>query len=304
MRTPDRRAEGDATPVAPVRRTTPPLPRHTAAPLALTRGKTEPAVSLYGMSIDTCSRDEALARVLRWAASPVSRVVVTPNTDHFIRWQRSEPFRELYLGADLTVIDGAPLATLARMEGISATRITGVDLFMDAAAAAAQQRLPLALIGGAPGVAEQAARRLTERFPGLDVVFTTSPSEEDLRSEEWLIAVARELRRHPEKIVALCLGSPKQEQLFRDLERVDPGLSGVYLCVGAAVDFAAGTLHRAPVLMQRLGIEWLFRFAVEPRRLFRRYFVDDWAILGYLLRSTLRRMLGRTRTTSPRPAVR
>ena len=89
----------------------------------------------------------------------------------------------------------------------------------------------------------------------------------------------------PRKVVALCLGSPKQEQLFADLERVaGPDFSGVYLCVGATVDILAGRVNRSPELLRRMGLEWAYRLVHEPRRLWHRYLVEDVRILKYFVR--------------------
>jgi N-acetylglucosaminyldiphosphoundecaprenol N-acetyl-beta-D-mannosaminyltransferase len=133
-------------------------------------------------------------------------------------------------------------------------------------------------------------------------------------SSSWLEATARELQRYPAKIVALCLGSPKQERLFADLQATPTGISGAYLCVGAAIDFAAGTVPRAPKLVQDLGLEWLHRLLQEPRRLWRRYLVEDVAVARYFVAAfarrasriltPLRRPTGDFEHAAPEPVVR
>lgn len=252
------------------------------------------------MHVDGDALESATARIESWAVGTRARLVVTPNTDHFLRWRKSERFRDAYTQADLTVLDGAPLTLLARLEGLRVNRVTGVDLFYAAAASAARIGVPFIIIGGGADVADAAAARLRDQLPNLSTPVVLSPDPAELGSQEWLVRTAEALRSYPQKFVALCLGSPKQEQLFRDLLTVAPDLSGAFLCVGAAVDFASGTIPRAPRFMRRIGFEWLFRLAVEPRRLWRRYLVEDVQLLTYFARSAFGR-IGRRRRSVPAP---
>lgn len=245
---------------------------------------------LQAMSVSMLDRSAVVRRALEWADSPRSRLVVTPNTDHFVRWRRDAVFRELYGRADLRIADGVTLPLLARAAGRPVPpRVTGADLFGDLARECATSGVPLIIIGGRNGVAAEAGRRLIAHYPGLSVAFVAEPSVTDLFSERYLRDLALRLAAHPRKVVALCLGSPKQERLFTDLDRRHAGIGGVFVCVGAAVDFAAGTVARAPAAMRALGLEWLFRLLSEPRRLWRRYVLDDSAMAWYIARAALRR---------------
>lgn len=248
---------------------------------------------LHGMQIDNVTLPEAVASVMRFSRSPVARLVVTPNSDHFLRWQRSADFRTLYAHASLVVPDGFPLTVMARLAGQpEATRVTGVDLFMAAMDQAVLQNIPVAIIGGKDGVAATAASNLVRDRPGLRFFLLESPAPEELDDETYVLALADRLAAEPRKIVALCLGSPKQEQLFDALSR-DTRLAGCFLAVGAAVDFAAGTARRAPAFMQKHGLEWMFRLAQEPQRLWRRYLLDNTRILPYVLGSATAGMANR-----------
>ena len=240
-------------------------------------------VTVRGLSVSTLALSAAAELLTDWAGELRPRLVVTPNTDHFLRWQDDERFRMLYERADLRTVDGAPLAALARRDGTPPPpRVTGVDLFGATVARAAAAGIPIVIIGGEEGVAAAAAAQLVSTTPGVRIAFTASPSRADLGDEQYLRRLTERLARTPHKVVALCLGSPKQEQLFADLERIaDGGLTGVYLCVGATVDFLAGRVRRSPVVFRRLGLEWLYRLVREPRRLWRRYLVDDVKILRY-----------------------
>jgi N-acetylglucosaminyldiphosphoundecaprenol N-acetyl-beta-D-mannosaminyltransferase len=251
-----------------------------------------PTSTIQGLPVSLLALQDAVSLITEWAASARARLVVTPNTDHFLRWMRDASFRALYRRADLRTVDGAPLVALARAQGVpTPPRVTGADLFTATAASAAAVGIPLVIIGGGPGIAHLAGRRLEDGPAGARVAFTDSPRPQDLLDEEYVQRLARRLAELPTKVVALCLGSPKQEQLFADLERVEVvPFSGVYLCVGATVDFLAGRVTRSPFFLRRLGLEWLFRLALEPRRLWRRYLVDDVRILRYFVRAARGRL--------------
>jgi len=254
---------------------------------------------LHGLRIDDVTLGEAADSVAKLAHNAEASLVVTPNSDHFLRWQRSEAFRALYDGAALVLADGFPLALMARFQGhTGATRVTGADLFVSAMDRAAKQDIPVAIVGGADCVAEAAATALSLSRPGLRFFLIESPTPAQLTDEEYLAGLAKRLAAEPDKIVALCLGSPKQERLYHQLAHFGE-LRGCFLGVGAAVDFAAGTVRRAPTRIQSLGLEWLFRLAQEPRRLWRRYLLDNTRILPYVARSATYGLALRSRPRSP-----
>lgn len=223
---------------------------------------------------------QAVRTIAAWADARVPAVVVTPNVDHLVLLEEDEEFRAAYDAAQLQLCDGMPLMVLARLSGDPLpARVTGADLFLDVCAEAVAHGQRVFIAGGMPEVLDKGIAVLRERYPGLDVVghspplgFEGTPDEEELRSR---IVAAR-----PD-IVMVCLGAPRAEIWATD----QCGRYGaVYLCVGAAIDFAAGARKRAPRWMQEFGLEWLFRLLQEPRRLARRYLVRDRAFLGIALR--------------------
>ena len=221
------------------------------------------------------------------------RLVVTLNVDLTLRTQSDPEFRKIVRGADLRVLDGAPLVLLARGLGIkSATRITGADLLPLVSQRAAQEGRRVAVLGGGAGTANAAAENLRARFPGLDIVTVDFPFAKDM-ADPQLQPVAEELRELSPDYVFVCLGAPKQEKWFDTWKRVLP--PAVYVGAGAAIDFEAGTKKRAPKIVQKLGAEWLWRLAQEPRRLAQRYLVTGPQILPLAERS-LRRSHSRVPT--------
>jgi N-acetylglucosaminyldiphosphoundecaprenol N-acetyl-beta-D-mannosaminyltransferase len=184
----------------------------------------------------------------------------------------------------LALPDGVPIVWVGRAQGKGVERVCGPDVMpalLDRSRASGARHY---FYGGAPGVAERLAGRMRAAYPGLEVVGTYSPpfraqsAEEDAADAE-LINAAR-----PD-YVWVGLGAPKQD-LWAARQR--PYLdSAVVLAVGAAFDFHSGGLRRAPAWMQRLGLEWLYRLAAEPRRLARRYFVTNSRFVVLLVRSRL-----------------
>ena len=226
--------------------------------------------------------------------------ISTPNVDILRRSAHDSAVRQLISVADLVVADGAPVVWAARLRGRPLPeRVAGSSLMWTLSAAAAQSERGIFLLGGGPGVAEQAARRLTEHAPGLRVTGTAAPPRGFEQDEQEMARLRAALRAAQPDIVFVGLGCPKQERLIQELA---PDLPATWwIGCGAALDFAAGELRRAPGWMQDSGLEWLYRLVSEPRRLARRYLVDD---LPYALRLLVGSALsGRTAAAAPPPRV-
>ena len=179
-------------------------------------------------------------------------------------------FRSRLNGSLLTTPDGMPLVWLGRLLGHrSVGRVYGPDLMLELCAATAGGRQSHFLVGGAPGVAAGLANRLRERFPGLRIAGTASPPFRALTEGEEAGLAAQIADAHPD-IVWVGLGLPERERFMAALlPRIG---STVMIGVGAAFDLLSGRVRQAPRWIQRSGFEWLFRLALEPRRLAPRYF--------------------------------
>lgn len=224
--------------------------------------------------------DQAARTVLHWARARRSALVVTPNVDHVVLLERDPAFRSAYEAAHLQVCDGMPLKMLASLAGTPVPeRVTGVDLFVEVCRRAAREDLRVFIAGGMPDVLENGIARLRRRFPGLQVTGHSPPfGFEGTAAEVELIDAIAAADPH---VVAVCFGAPRSEVwALQQLEH----RPAVYLSVGAAIDFVAGSRRRAPGWLQRLGLEWLFRLASEPGRLWRRYLVRDVAFLAVAAR--------------------
>lgn len=234
-----------------------------------------PSVSLFGLDIAAVSFDTALEHLSQAAErrDGHARVVVTPNVDHVVRLDASPEFHERYRAADFIFADGMPLVWASRLLGRALPqRVTGSDLFVALCRQAQRRQWKVMLLGGMPGGEPELLARFAQYFPGLDIDIVSPSMRFDPLGEEGQAFAQRVRERQPD-VVFLCVGMPKQENWALHYAVSLPG--GILLCVGAAMEFAIGLQRRAPGWMQRFGLEWLWRLASNPRRLWRRYLVDD-----------------------------
>ncbi len=209
-------------------------------------------------------------------------IVVTPNVDHVVRLDADPGFRQLYVQADYIFADGMPLVWASRMTDLPLPeRVTGSDLFVELARMAAAQKLPVFVIGGMPGQEAMLTAAFARRYPGLPVELYCPSMQFDPAGAEGREALRRVNAAKP-GIVFVCLGMPKQERWA--FAHRDEMQAGVVMCVGAAMEFALGFKSRAPLWMQKSGLEWCWRLASEPRRLWRRYIVQGSKFAGLLCR--------------------
>lgn len=224
--------------------------------------------------IDDISFDDAVDRIIEMSKTDSKQFVITPNVDHVIKNEKDIVFRKIYERADLILTDGTPLMWIADSLGYPIKeKIPGSDMLPRVCEKAAKEGSTLFFFGAAEGVADEAARRLTEKYPGLKVIGTYSPP---IGFEKNKIELEKAISAVNEKnadILVLSLGSPKQEKfMYNHLDKLN---FHVALPFGAAIDFEAGNVTRAPLWMRKCGLEWFYRFLLEPGRLFKRYFIDD-----------------------------
>lgn len=227
---------------------------------------------ILGMRVDATSYAAAAERVIAWARAGESRYVCVSTVHMVMEGHDRAEFQRIVNAADLVTPDGMPLVWGLKLLGIpSATRVYGPDLTPLVCERAAREGVPVGFYGGTPEVLDRMIANLTARYPGLRVVYRHSPPFRPLTAEEEAREI-KEIRASGARILFVGLGCPKQEQWMAARRgRID----AVMLGVGAAFDFLAGTKRQAPDLIQSLGLEWLFRLATEPRRLWRRYLYNN-----------------------------
>lgn len=246
---------------------------------------------------DTVSRIVAMARKRDRA-----RYVCTGNLDHLVIVSRDEAFKAAYDGADLVVADGAPIVWLSKLaatdeQAILPERVAGSDLFWELAKASSETGIRLFFLGGVPGAAAKAALIAEKRYPGAKIVGTYCPPFETFNTPEEQARIREVVRSARPDVLLVAFGAPKQEKWIaanKDLLGVP-----VSIGVGGSFEMAAGMLKRAPKWVQKVGLEWFYRFAQQPKRLFQRYFVDDLPYLfGAAVRTTMARLRGPQRLSA------
>jgi N-acetylglucosaminyldiphosphoundecaprenol N-acetyl-beta-D-mannosaminyltransferase len=244
--------------------------------------------------IDRTDFEQTVARIVQLARSGAPAMVVTPNSDHIVALECDAALRAAYNEADVVVADGMPLVWASKLlrEPLK-ERVTGADLMPRLCRSAADHGLKVFILGGKSGVPEEAARRLQAAYPGLMVAGAYSPPFGFERDEAENEAIVRMVANSGADLVFVGLGSPKQELwMHRHLQRFE---KGVFLGIGAAVDFCAGQVKRAPPWMQTAGLEWIYRWSQDPSRLTKRY-LRDFYVLVVLGKEIYKRSFGRGRT--------
>jgi N-acetylglucosaminyldiphosphoundecaprenol N-acetyl-beta-D-mannosaminyltransferase len=233
--------------------------------------------------IDSLTFGEAIDAIENLVAAKQGGIVFTPNVDHIVQVEHNVAFRTAYDDVSLSLVDGQPLLWASRLLGSPLPeKISGSDLMVPLARRAAERKWRVYLLGGGPGVAELAAHELKKQFD-IDIVGTDAPFVKPDGEAVDAPAVVERINRAAPQLLFAAFGAPKQE-LFLHRSRGDIG-AAVGIGVGAGFDFVAGRLRRAPRWISRSGLEWLFRLAQEPRRLARRYLVDDPEFLAILYRT-------------------
>lgn len=241
-------------------------------------------ISVIGAPIDAINWSQALARLSSWSAERKSRYVCICNAHSVVTARQNKVFAKVIREADMATPDGAPVAWLMRLQGIkNQERINGPDLMWRYCAEAAQRSESIYLYGGQQNTLDILQQKLNEHFPQLKIAGAYSPPYRELTTAEDL-AVVDAINFSGAGTVWVSLGCPKQEQWMADhLGQINAVMIGV----GAAFDYHAGTIQRAPLWMQRNGLEWLHRLCSEPRRLWKRYLVTNTLFIYYAGRQLL-----------------
>ncbi|MEV6343172.1 WecB/TagA/CpsF family glycosyltransferase [Actinoplanes sp. NPDC051851] len=250
------------------------------------------SVTLAGVQFDPIIEEEVVNRVLTALSEGRGGQIITPNVDILHRAAQDAEARHHIEASEITVADGKPLIWASRLAGNSLpARVPGSDLIWSLSEAMSTAGRSVYLLGGEPGTAERAEEVLRERFPSLKLAGHLSPSFGfDTREDEYA-AVCDEVVAAAPDMVFVGFGFPKQERV---IERLRPRLpQSWFMGCGAAIGFVAGVHSRAPEWMQESGLEWVHRLASEPRRLVRRYLIDDAPFAVRLLAASARDRMGR-----------
>ncbi|WP_269523436.1 WecB/TagA/CpsF family glycosyltransferase [Coraliomargarita parva] len=223
---------------------------------------------VLGQRLHATSYEHATQLVIEWGKARSSRYVCVTNVHVVMEGWDSEEYRSVVNSADLITPDGVPLVWSLRALGVGhATRVYGPDLTLHICRAAAREGVKVALYGGTEESLKDFVAVLDKTIPGIEVACAISPPFRPLTDEEDR-EYTEQIESSGAGVLFVGIGCPKQE---RWMAAHKGRISMPMLGVGAAFDFHSGRVKQSPPLMQKLGLEWLFRLFMEPRRLWRRY---------------------------------
>lgn len=212
-------------------------------------------------------------------------VLITPNVDHLVKLQKDREFYDVYQKAEWVVCDSKILYALSKlMKNPLPEAIPGSSFFTAYYMYHKDDpNCSIFLLGAAEGIAEKARKNINDKVGREIVVGAHSPSYGFEKNEAECEELIRIVNESGANVVLVGVGAPKQEKWIMKYRDRMPDVD-VFMALGATIDFEAGTLARAPKAWQKCGMEWLYRVIKEPKRLFRRYFVDDMKFFYYFLK--------------------
>lgn len=232
-------------------------------------------VAMLNVDIQSLTQQELLKRLDKG-------VLITPNVDHLVKLQKDKDFYDVYQKAEWVVCDSKILYLMSKLlkeplpEAIPGSSFfTAYYMYHKN-----DQNCKIFLLGAAEGIAEKAMKNINEKVGRRIVVGAHSPSYGFEKNEQECEELVRIVNESGANVLLVGVGAPKQEKWIMKYRDRMPGVD-VFMALGATIDFEAGTLKRAPKVWQRCGMEWLYRVIKEPKRLFKRYFVDDMQFFYY-----------------------
>ncbi len=252
-------------------------------------------VDILGCPFDAISFVETVATVRRAVLNRTRLQVVPGSIDFVMKARINPPLAEELWRSDLIVADGKPIVWAAWLLGDAICgRVSGTELVWKCAEISHQTGCAIALVGGTPGVAQRAAAKMQERYPGATLCVIPTPFPLNSENNATLVQSIRTTRA---SIVLVALGAPRQEHWIQ--ANLDACGANVGIGVGSAFDIICGDKPRAPQWMQDAGLEWLHRLRLEPRRLGGRYLIEDSPFVFHLVVEAIRRRLHKKGTCLP-----
>ena len=238
-------------------------------------------IKFMNTEIDNLTMSETLSSIEDLIQQKKNAYVVTPNVDHIVKLESNEKLKAAYSEAALILTDGKPLIWASKLYRTPIKeKISGSDLFPELCKLSASRHYTMFFLGAREGVALKAAENLKKKYNGLDIVGCYSPPVGFEKDSAELDKIEKMIKDANPHILIVALGCPKQESFIHQFRnRLNVPIS---FCLGATLDFEAGNVKRAPRWIANAGLEWAYRIYQEPRRMFRRYVLEDW-IFAWLL---------------------
>jgi N-acetylglucosaminyldiphosphoundecaprenol N-acetyl-beta-D-mannosaminyltransferase len=246
-------------------------------------------VNLLGVNFYSVDLKGAAELVLDYSIRKKKGLVVTPNVDHLVCFEKDECMKIIFSNSMLSFCDSMPIYLYGKTfkNSLLPGRVAGSDLFFSVCELAAQKSQSIYLIGGQPGSCEIAIKRLSAKYNNIIIKGFNCPVFGFENNESISLKLVEDINQARPDLIILGLGSPKQEKwASKWLHCLN---CGPILCLGAAIDLAAGKVTRAPVFFQKLSLEWFWRLIMEPRRLWRRYLLNDSYFFVLIVKDLVRR---------------
>lgn len=218
-----------------------------------------------------------------------SGVLITPNVDHLMKLQKDREFYDLYQKAEYITVDSQIVKLALKFLGTPVKEvITGSDFFpsfynyhKD------NENIKIFLLGAAPGVAKKALKIINDKIGMEIIVGEYSPSFGFEKNESECLEIIDIINATTANVLVVGVGAPKQEKWIFKYKDLLPKIK-IHLAIGATIDFEAGNIKRAPRFFQKLALEWFYRLMMEPRRLWRRYIIEDFPFFFLILKQKLK----------------
>lgn len=228
--------------------------------------------------IDNVTKKEAIQYIEECVEMRKIGHVITPNVDQVVRLEHDPYFKKIYENAELLLADGTPLMWISKLYKTPLKeKICGSDLVPELCNIASKKGYSVFLLGAAEGVAVKAALNLQRKYPGLKIAGTYSPPHGFEKNPNEIEKINRMLLESKADLLFVGMGVPKQDIfIYENMHKYQIPMS---FSIGASIDFEAGVQKRAPIWINKLGMEWLYRLICNPRRMFKRYLIDDIQII-------------------------
>lgn len=231
--------------------------------------------------VSNITMTEALDNIEKMINLKKKSYIVAVNVDVIMKIEQDEELKKITDEADMVLIDGKPLIWISKLKKTPIKeKISGSDLVPKLCELSDKKGYTIFILGGKDGIAKQAKEKLESQYKNIKIVGVYSPKFGFENDKKELTKINSMINKKKPDLLFVCLGCPKQEKwIYNHINEYDAKVS---VCAGATVDFLAGNMKRAPKWMSNCGLEWFYRFLQEPKRLFKRYFIDDIKILKLL----------------------
>ena len=233
--------------------------------------------------IDDMTLEEAVNHIEKCVIEKKIAHVITPNVDQIVRIEYDDYFKKICEACEMLLVDGHPLLWIAKLYGSPfKQKICGSDLVPLLCELASEKGYSVFFLGAAPGVAARAATNMQMKYPNLKVAGTYSPPVGFEKNSEELIKINQILKESKADMLFVGMGVPKQDRfIYENKNKYNIPIS---FSIGGTIDFLAGEQKRAPLWMRKIGFEWLFRLLSDPKRMCKRYIIDDTKIIKLIFK--------------------